>query len=162
MNATKAVYKLLWDVVIENLVKNNGFRTPHALLAARNCSNHHKSWKFMNILLFDTQAELLRTFILHCFNDNPVKVSEFYKFIEYSKSPHFRFMTNCLLNYVFALYVFRCSIRRANYNFMSAGHSKFLKVYSTSGNNSKVEGGDFVLENINRKTKRWMPPSCPI
>jgi hypothetical protein len=88
MNATKAVFKLLWDVVIEDLVKINGFRTPLALLAAKNCSDHHKAWEFMNILLFGTLDELLRTFILHCFkNDNPVNVSEFYKFIENSKSP---------------------------------------------------------------------------
>jgi hypothetical protein len=87
MNATKAVFKLLWDVVIEDLVKNNGFRTPRALLAAKNCSDHHKAWEFMSILLSGTLNELLRPFILHCFkNDNPVNVSEFYKFIENSKS----------------------------------------------------------------------------
>lgn len=29
------------------------------------------------------------------------------------------------------------------------------------GHNSKGEGGDFLLEKINRKIKRWMPPGVP-
>lgn len=30
--------------------------------------------------------------------------------------------------------------------------------YSVSGNESKGEGGDFVLENLNRTSKIFMPP----
>jgi hypothetical protein len=33
--------------------------------------------------------------------------------------------------------------------------------YSVSGNPNKGEGGDFVLENINRKIKSVMPPGLP-
>ncbi|XP_052075429.1 uncharacterized protein LOC127712863 [Mytilus californianus] len=33
--------------------------------------------------------------------------------------------------------------------------------YSASGHDSKREGGDFVLENINRKSKMWMPSGLP-
>lgn len=33
--------------------------------------------------------------------------------------------------------------------------------YSVSGNESKGEGGDFVLENLNRKSKSFMPPGLP-
>ncbi|XP_061166701.1 uncharacterized protein LOC133181816 isoform X2 [Saccostrea echinata] len=33
--------------------------------------------------------------------------------------------------------------------------------YSVSGNDSKGEGGDFVLENLNRKAKSFMPPGMP-
>lgn len=33
--------------------------------------------------------------------------------------------------------------------------------YSVSGNESKGGGGDFVLENLNRKSKSFMPPGLP-
>ncbi|VDH89380.1 Hypothetical predicted protein, partial [Mytilus galloprovincialis] len=33
--------------------------------------------------------------------------------------------------------------------------------YSVSGNESKGEGGDFILENYNRKTKRLIPAGLP-
>jgi hypothetical protein len=33
--------------------------------------------------------------------------------------------------------------------------------FSVSGNISKGEGGDFVLESVNGKTKRWLPPGIP-
>ena len=33
--------------------------------------------------------------------------------------------------------------------------------FTSSGNNSKGEGGDFILESINKKIKRWLPPGIP-
>lgn len=33
--------------------------------------------------------------------------------------------------------------------------------YSVSGNECKGEGGDFVLENLNRSSKSFMPPGMP-
>lgn len=41
---------------------------------------------------------------------------------------------------------------------------KFLEdneSYSVSGNESKGEGGDFVLEAKNRRTKMWIPSGVP-
>jgi hypothetical protein len=32
---------------------------------------------------------------------------------------------------------------------------------SQSGNDSKAEGGDFILESANKKIKSWMPPVVP-
>ncbi|XP_062590244.1 uncharacterized protein LOC134251839 [Saccostrea cucullata] len=35
------------------------------------------------------------------------------------------------------------------------------ETYTVTGNESKGEGGDFVLENLNRKSKSFMPPGLP-
>ena len=32
---------------------------------------------------------------------------------------------------------------------------------SQSGHESKAEGCDFILENVNRKIKAWLPPGVP-
>ena len=32
---------------------------------------------------------------------------------------------------------------------------------SQSGHPTKAEGGDFILESVNKKIKSWMPPGVP-
>ncbi|XP_053374886.1 uncharacterized protein LOC123530450 [Mercenaria mercenaria] len=194
MTAVKACFKLLWDVCLQDLAKMLGYRTPRALMCCKACPNHHKSWMILTIFFYGTIDEILTTYISQ---DEAPTVAGLYTYIGSCKHRNFRFMCDVVLNYVLAIFAFRCCTRRNNTDYIMAGKSKFMKLFyglnhtnyqeimyrdfktrvlaptaikdficknesfSVSGNISKGEGGDFVLEAYNRRAKRWLPPGIP-
>ncbi|XP_053407605.1 uncharacterized protein LOC123543533 isoform X2 [Mercenaria mercenaria] len=194
MTAVKACFKLLWDVCLQDLAKMLGYRTPRALMCCKACTNHHKSWMILTIFFYGTIDEILTTYISQ---DEAPTVAGLYTYIGSCKDRNFRFMCDVVLNYVLAIFAFRCGTRRNNTDYIMAGKSKFMKLFyglnntnyqeimyrdfktrvlaptavkdficknesfSVSGNISKGEGGDFVLEAYNRRAKRWLPPGIP-
>ena len=55
----------------------------------------------------------------------------------------------------------RDSILRTQYPMEILRFIEENESYSVSGNDSKGEGGDFILEAKNRKTKMWIPSGVP-
>lgn len=188
MNAVKACFRLLWEVCLEDLAKMLGYRTPR--VCCKSCTDHHKSWMIINIFFNGTLDELLTTYVAH---DQTPTVAGLYNYISKCEDRNFRFMCDVVLNYVLAIFVFRCGVRRNNAEYIMAGKCKFMKLFygfnhtfyqeiiyrdmktrvlappsvqeflqrtesfSVSGHPSKGEGGDFVLEAFNRRSKRWLP-----
>ncbi|XP_060557718.1 uncharacterized protein LOC132718104 isoform X2 [Ruditapes philippinarum] len=198
MNVVKSCFKLLWDISLQDLAQMLGFRTPRALVCCQNCTDHHKAWMMLKIFLFGTIDELLYTYVsfIRIEKQTPT-VDGLYAYKAQSEDKNYRFMCDVLLNYVLAVFVFRCGVRRNNYRYIMAGKCKFMKLFygfnqtyyqeimfrdlkarvfapeevkqflentesfSISGDHSKGEGGDFVLEAVNGRAKRWLPPGIP-
>ena len=198
INMVKCIFKLMWDPVIEDLAKLLGFKSVKALTSCQKCSDHHKAWQIIQILLFGTMDELLLPYVKSCIAANREPSMEgLNEFMVSVKNPKFHFLYKSVLTYLFALSVFRCGVRRNNQDFMLAGRSvvtdlfygfnctmyqeiefkdimarslapqeikQFMSAnesFSVSGHPSKGEGGDFLLESFNRRTKRWLPPGLP-
>ena len=198
MTAVKALFKLLWDVCLQDIAKMLGFSTPRALVCCKACTDHHKAWMILNIFLQSTMDEILSTYIGHChLEKNDPSVQGLYNYISASSDKNFRFMCDITFNYVLAIFVYRCGVRQNNHQYISASKTQFSKLFyglnhtnyqeiifldmktrvfspppikeflqktesfSMSGNQSKGEGGDFILEAINGKCKRWLPPGIP-
>ena len=188
----------MWDPVIEDLAKLLGFKSVKALTSCQKCSDHHKAWQIIQILLFGTMDELLLPYVKSCIAANREPSMEgLNEFMVSVKNPKFHFLYKSVLTYLLALFVFRCGVRRNNQDFMLAGRSvvtdlfygfnctmyqeiefkdimarslapqeikQFMSAnesFNVSGHPSKGEGGDFLLESFNRRTKRWLPPGLP-
>ena len=66
MNACKRFFDLNWGVIVEDDCKIVGFTSPRALDHARRCSDHHKSWKILEILYLAISDELLVPYVRCC------------------------------------------------------------------------------------------------
>ena len=130
INMTRCAFKLLWDVVLEDLAKMLGFKSPPALESCHKCSDHHKSWQILMILLFGTSDELILPYVRNCKATNSVPTLHgFYTFFQSSQNPNYRFLFEAIFSYILALFVFRCGVRRNNKNFILAGKSKFTSLF---------------------------------
>ncbi|XP_076087738.1 uncharacterized protein LOC143058159 [Mytilus galloprovincialis] len=209
INMSKALMKLLWDVIIIDLAKMLGFKSIKALQACQvlqecvllfsfSFSDHHKTWQILQIFMFAMAQELLHPYcrqqVLSC---RTPTVEGFYLWLAKVSNPNFKFMSDVVFTSCLALHVLRAGTRRNNSTAIQAGKFKFSPLffglnmpfymetfirdsfvrvqcphdilafieknesYSVSGNESKGEGGDFVLENFNRKTKMWVPAGLP-
>lgn len=198
MNVTKACFKLLWDVGLEDLAKLLGYRTARALLCSQMCTDHHKAWMTLTIFLHGTMDEILSEYIKYSkIKHEKPTVKGLYNYISQSNDKNFRFICDVVFNILLAVHIYRCGVRRNNDQFIMASKSKFFKLFfgfnmtsyqeiafrdlkcralapddvrqflnctesfSVSGHSSKGEGGDFILEAFNRKTKRLLPPGIP-
>ena len=130
MNMTRAIFKLLWDVVIEDLADLLGFRTIRAKESCKNCSDHHKSFQIVQILLFGTMDEIIVPYARKCIsNSQQPTLPGFIQFIQSSNDPNYRFLTSVICTYVLALYIFRCGVRKNNQRFILAGRCKFSELF---------------------------------
>ena len=65
MNICKAFVKLNWEVFMEEISKAFGFKRETALKYARNCSDHRKTWRMLEIVMIGFTDELLYPYVKH-------------------------------------------------------------------------------------------------
>ena len=81
INATKAIFKLLWRVVLKDLAVMLGWKSIKALTACEKCTNHHKSWQILQILFGAGTKAILKPYIVQCKNENNTpSVAGLYKY----------------------------------------------------------------------------------
>ena len=197
INLTKAMFKLLWKVVLKDLAVMLGWKSIKALTACEKCTDHHKAWQILQILFSAGTRSLLKPFIHHCIETKTSpSLSALYKYLS-QQSPNYIFLYKCIFTFIFAINLFRSSVRRGNFNLLSVALHKLTVLFyglnmtsymeitlryenilkkapqeiktfisktitcSQSGHPSKAEGGDFILESVNKKVKSWMPPGVP-
>ena len=199
INVTKAILNLLWRIVLKDLAVMLGWKSIKALTACEKCTNHHKSWQILQILFSAGTKAVLKPYIVQCKNENTTpSVAGLYKYFA-KHSPNYIFMYKCIFTFLFALNLFRSSVRRGNFILLSVALHKLSTLFyglnmtsymeiviryentlkkappppeikqfvsqnikcSQSGHQSKAEGGDFVLESVNKKIKSWMPSGVP-
>ena len=197
INITKGIFKLLWKVMLKDLAIMLGWKSIKALTACENCTDHHKAWQILQILFSACTRAILKPYVRQCINEStPTSLSGLYSFLA-QQSPNYMFMFKCNFTFLFALTLFRSSVRRSNFIFLSVAMHKLSPLFyglnmtsymeitlrfenmlkktpteiqkfisqtitcSQSGHQSKAEGGDFILEAVNKKVKSWMPPGVP-
>lgn len=52
INAVRALFKLGWAPLLEDVAKLLGFVSPKSLLYCRRASNHHKSWELLKVIWY--------------------------------------------------------------------------------------------------------------
>ena len=63
INLTKAMFKLLWKVVIKDLALMLGWRSIKALTSCETCTDHHKAWQMLQILFSAGTKALLKPYV---------------------------------------------------------------------------------------------------
>ena len=48
INLTKALFKLLWNVLLKDLALMLGWKSIKALTSCEKCSDHHKAWQMLH------------------------------------------------------------------------------------------------------------------
>lgn len=197
INLTKALFKLLWKVLLKDLALMLGWKSIKALTSCEKCSDHHKAWQMLQILFSAGTKALLKPYVRQCIDTNTTpSLTDLYNYLA-QQSPNYILLYKVIFNFVFAINLFRLSVRRGNFSLICVAlhnlstlyfglnmtgymeitlrYENILKkappeikhfisqniVCSQSGHPSKAEGGDFILESVNKKIKSWMPPGVP-
>ena len=197
INLTKAMFKLLWKVVLKDLALMLGWRSIKALTSCEKCTDHHKAWQMLQILFSAGTKALLKPYVRQCIETKtPLSLTGLYKYLS-EQSPNYMLIYKCIFTFLFAMNLFRSSVRRGNFVLLSVALHKLSTLFyglnmtsymeitlryenilkkappeiktfiseniacSQSGHPSKAEGGDFILESVNKKIKGWMPPGVP-
>lgn len=191
------MFKLLWKVCLKDLAIMLGWKTLKALMACEKWTDHHKAWQILQIFFKATTYALLEPYVHNCRSNKTAPSVEGLYLCCNNQTKNYMFLFKCTFTYMFALDLFRSSVRRANFDIMSVCLHKFSQLFyglnmttymeitirvdhllqsappevlqfikdniclSQSGHPSKGEGGDFILESVNKKIKSWMPPGVP-
>ena len=115
INFTKAIFKLMWKVCLEDMAKMLGFTSTKALTHCQAATNHHQSWQMLQILLHGTAAELIVPFVIYCRNNNIKKdATQYFEYLKRTIDPCYKFMAVAIFTYVLAIHLFRCGVRKNN------------------------------------------------
>lgn len=107
-----------------------GWKTIKALSACEKCTDHHKAWQILTILFHAGSRAILKPFIAECQNQNPVpSLAGLYAYYM-KQSPNYIFMYKCVFTVLFALNIFRSSVRQGNFTLMSVAlHKRSILFY---------------------------------
>ena len=110
INACKAFMNLNWNVLIMDIFQDQKFTSsPKALEYMRKCSNHHKAWKFLEILYVAATDELRVPFVRHTLQNKQkanVNIQEFWDWSEKVQDPNYNYLQHSILTYFHALMLF--------------------------------------------------------
>ncbi|XP_062568018.1 uncharacterized protein LOC134230270 [Saccostrea cucullata] len=130
MNMTKAIIKLIWNVVGEDLAKMLGYRSPKALQACMDANDHHKAFQFLEILLFGTGDELLLPYVRQCLStDGTPSAQGYFEWCCRVQDPNYKFLQEVIFTYTLSVYLFRAGVRRNNCEVIMAARLKFAPLY---------------------------------
>ena len=151
----------------------------------------------MSQILFSAWTKaLLKPYVRQCIDTNTApSLTDNYLA---QQSPNYILLYKVIFNFVFAINLFRLSVRRGNFSLICVALHKLSTLYfglnmtgymeitfryenilkkappeikhfisrntvcSQSGHPSKAEGGDFVLESVNKRIKAGCHQECPL
>ena len=130
INYTKAIFKLLWTVILIELAKLLGFRSIKALVSCEAATNHHKSWQIIQIFFKATARELLVPYVKECIrNGDDPELKGLYTWLNNCKSKNMKFLFTCVFTYCFGLHLFRKGVRRGNYQVIVTAMNKLSPLF---------------------------------
>ena len=130
INYTKAMFLLLWTVILVDLAKLLGFRSIKALVACEAATNHHKSWQILQIFLKGASRELLLPYVKQCIRSGTEpELNGVYEWLGKCKSKNLKFLFTCVFTYCFALDLFRKGVRRSNYDVILVAMNKLSPLF---------------------------------
>ena len=130
MNMTKSCFKLLWNVILEDIAEVMGYTSTRAKTACQKCTDHHKAWQLLKISMIAVSKELVLPFVRECLaRDINPSVYSFYTYMRDVKNPNVNFLMHAMLTYVFALFLFRAGERSNNSDAILAARMKFSSLF---------------------------------
>ena len=98
--------------MLKDLAITLGLKSVKALTACENCTDHHKALQVLQILFYACTRAILKPYVRQCINEStPTALSGLYSFLA-QQSPTYMFMYKCSLTFLFALTLFRSSVRK--------------------------------------------------
>lgn len=126
----KGLFRLLWNVILEDLAKMLGFNSPKALASCMSASDHHKSWQIIKIVLHSVAEELIWEFVRDKLPSNEVlNTASYYLWLSNVKNENYRFMADVVFTYCFALHLFRSGVRWNNAEAINTAKTKFSSLF---------------------------------
>jgi hypothetical protein len=130
MNACKAFFQLNWDIFMKDVCIELGFKTPKAQDCARKCSDHHKTFKILEILYIAMVDELLVPFVQFCKTHSvEATLDQYWIWSQDVKNANYMYCQQMALTFLHAIMVFRVGCRRANPSYIIAGREKMSLLF---------------------------------
>ena len=127
---TNSCFELLWDVVLADLANMLGYKSIKAQVACRNANDHHKSWQILTILFYNTVDDLIVPYVISYLAQKlKPSVSGYHTWLETCSNPNYICMCHVILQYVFALFLFRDAMRRNNSEVLLAARTTFSSLF---------------------------------
>ena len=124
MNQMKTILRIADDVLLEPLGKEVlNFNSNKAYDYFVNAKDTHKSWQAMQVLLFGTTLELLREYIRE--EGEQPSVLRFFEWQADQECNNLKMVSQLILNYVLAIFVFRVGVRYNVSNLVNSARLKF-------------------------------------
>jgi hypothetical protein len=128
MNLVKAIFSVLRDIGLEDIVEKFGFKSKNAKDYIIKGYNHHLSWQVLYIILMSFSAELIFNYVKSKGNVN-VSIADFQKWVHSDvKNPNFLMWYDLVFDWLLGLYCFRSGVRRGNSEFTIAGRQKIAPI----------------------------------
>ncbi|CAG2237608.1 unnamed protein product [Mytilus edulis] len=144
MNALKAFFELNWIPYLEKMCELMGFNSENAKHFAKTCKDHHLAWQLLLTFHTATLNEMVIPFVRSLMNTNDEPTVEnyfkFYKQFQAQNPNH---------AYLHLQYKFMPEEVKACWDNNTS--------FSVSGNKSKGQDLDFILEEKNKAINQYLP-----
>ena len=159
MNACKAFMKLNWEIFTKEVAKELGFKTENALNFAFKCSDHHKTWSILEIILFAFTDELLYPYVLSCRSKNKnATIDDYWNWSADIVNPNYLFIQQMIFTFLHSIMMFRVGVRNNDHKailtaqrktmplFFSRNHPTYRKIMLSSFNTHCLLPDELKLE----------------
>ena len=130
MNATKAFVKLNWPIFLSEIAKELGYNTVKSLGYIERCSDHHKSWRFLEIVYISMTDELLVPYVRHCLqNQMQPSVSGYWAWNNEVDNPNYTYMQQMVFTFLHSIMLFRAGVRNSDSIAINTGKAKLAPLF---------------------------------
>ncbi|CAG2242694.1 unnamed protein product [Mytilus edulis] len=169
MNLMKSFVELNWDVFMRILVNRMGWTSEAAMKAAKMCYDNHKTWQLILTFHLGTLQELILPYVRKCLietDENTLTESPTASgFLQFVKTKPFLVQSSKFMSK--GLFHGRVHPRYQQIEMLDTVHrflmpeqlQTFLSNHesmSKTGDESKGQGYDFILEEVNKGIKSWI------
>ena len=90
-----------------------GFRSPKVLEYIRKCSDHHKTWRLLEITYIAVADELLVPYVRHCLQkaEQPTAKGYWSWSNDVVVDPNYIYLQQMIFTFLQAVMLFRCGVR---------------------------------------------------
>ena len=126
MNQMKTLFNILRPIFLEDLAKDVlHFQSGEAIKKFFRCSDTHKTFQSLEVLLYGTVKEMLYLYVKESGDSSP----SVHGFFEWSPNETFHMLRQLILNFALAILVNKIGDRANNPEYQSAGRYKFLSLF---------------------------------
>ena len=125
MNQMKTLFSVCRSVLLEELAKDVlHFQSPNALKYFFKCSDTHKTYQAMEVLLYGTTMEMAHSYVNECESEPSVE-----GFFNWNPNNTYHMIRQLILNYTLAILLTKLGDRSNNVKVQSAGRYKFMELF---------------------------------
>ena len=149
MNACKAFIDMNWNIFVSEIAQCLSFRNLKALDYIRKCSDHHKTMKLCEIMYVAMTNELLVPYVRHCMlNHAAATVEGYWEWASDAQNAIYIYIQQMTLTFLHGIIVMCTGARKKTILLQ-------CRTLSQTGNIGHYQGGDAMLEEINKEAKSW-------